>query len=136
MLGEKLGQVQGSAKTTVLPANGSTPRFENAVEMAGTVLGVEVNCLATYSTELRADGSLYGECPNQGVFMTQSGEIATFRATGIGRFNSDGGVDFGGVAYFQTSTSTLERLNGAAVVYEFGVDVNGNAKWDLWEWKY
>jgi len=32
--------------------------------------------------------------------------------------------------------SHLERLNGAAVVYDFKVDVNGNSTWDLWEWKY
>ena len=136
MLGEKLGQIQGPVKTTVLPANGSLPRFENSVEGAGTLAGVDVKCLATYGSELQTNGSIYGECPNQGVIMTLTGEIATFRATGIGKFNSEGGIDFAGVVYFQTLTSTLERLNGAAVVYDFKIDVNGNSTWDLWEWKY
>ena len=136
MLGEKLGQIQGPIKMTVLPANGSHPRFENAYEGSGAISGVAVNCLATYSSEIQTDGSIYGECPNQGVLMTQTGEIATFRATGIGRFTNEGGVDFGGVVYFQTSTSGLERLNGAAVVYEFRVDANNIATWDLWKWEY
>ena len=136
MLGEKLGQIVGPVKTSVLPANGSIARFENAIEGAGTLAGVEVKCLATYSSELQPDGSLYGECPNQGVIMTKGGEIATFRVTGVGRFNSEGGIDFGGVAYFRTSTSALERLNGASVVYEFRVDVNGISTWDMWDWKY
>jgi len=92
MLGEKLGQIQGPIKTTVLPANGSHPRFANAYEGSGTISGVAANCLATYSNELQTNGSIYGECPNQGVIMTQTGEIATFRTTGIGRFTSEGGV--------------------------------------------
>ena len=32
MLGDKLGQIVGPVKTTVLPANGSNPRFETSVE--------------------------------------------------------------------------------------------------------
>ena len=64
------------------------------------------------------------------------GEIATFRATGAGRVTGEiGAVSFRGVAYFRTSTSTLARLNGVAVVYDFDVDADGNVKWDLWEWK-
>ena len=68
--------------------------------------------------------------------MTQTGEVATFRVTGVGKFNSEGGIDFGGVVYFRTSTTALESLNGAAVVYTFKVDANNISTWDLWEWKY
>ena len=85
---------------------------------------------------MHSDGSLAGECPNQGVIMTENGEVATFRATGVGKFTAEGGVDFGGVVYFRTTTSALESLNGSAVVYYFKVDGNGMATWDLWEWKY
>ena len=136
MLGEKLGQIIGPIKTTVLPANGPNPRFENSVEGSGTLAGVDVNCMATYSSEMQSDGSLYGECPNQGVIMTANGEVATFRATGVGKFNSEGGIDFGGVVYFRTSTTALESLNSAVVVYTFKIDANNVSTWDLWEWKY
>ena len=136
MLGEKLGQIIGPIKTSVLPANGPNPRFENSVEGSGTLAGVDVNCMATYSSEMQSDGALYGECPNQGVIMTATGEVATFRATGVGKFNSEGGIDFGGVVYFRTSTTALESLNSAVVVYTFKIDANNVATWDLWEWKY
>jgi hypothetical protein len=136
MLGEKIGQIVGPVKTSVLPANGSNPRFENSIEGSGTIAGVNVKSMATYSSEMQSDGVLYGECLNQGVIMTETGEVATFRATGVGQFNSEGGIDFGGVAYFRTTTSALASLNSAAVVYHFKIDANGVAIWDLWEWKY
>ncbi len=135
MLGEKLGEIQATAKTSVLPAEGSSARFETSVEGSGTLLGGAVTLLVTYSTEVRADGSLHGECPNQGVVMTEDGEIATFTGAGAGRFTSEGGASFRGAVYFQTSGSKLARLNGVAVVYEWDVEANGNAKWVLWEWK-
>ena len=136
MLGDKVGQIIGPVKTSVLPANGSTPRFTTSVEGAGTLSGINVNCMATYSSDMYSDGTLVGDCPNQGVIMTENGEVATFRATGVGKFNAEGGIDFGGVVYFRTSTSALESLNAAAVVYHFKVNAEGVATWDLWEWKY
>ena len=74
--------------TRVLPTDGSNPRFETSVEGGGTLLGESVNLLATYWSEVRADGSPYGECPNSGVFMIQDGEVATFIASGAGGFDS------------------------------------------------
>ena len=135
MLGEKLGEVQGATVTTVLPAHGSSPRFETKVEGGGTLLGESVKFLATYWSEVRADGSLYGECPNSGVFMTQDGEVATFIASGAGGFTSEGGAFFRGAVYFQTSGSKLARLNGICGVHEWDVDAVGTGKWVIWEWK-
>ena len=71
---------QGATVTRVLPTDWSNPRFETSVEGGGTLLGESVKFLATYWSEVRADGSLYGECPNSGVFMTQDGQVATFIA--------------------------------------------------------
>ena len=133
MLGEKLGEVQGATVTTVLPTHGSSPRFETKVEGGGTLLGESVKFLATYWSEVRADGSLYGECPNSGVFMTQDGEVATFIASGAGGFTSEGGAFFRGAVYFQTSGSKLARLNGICGVHEWDVDAEGTGKWVLWE---
>ena len=135
MLGEKLGEVQGATVTTVLPTHGSSPRFETKVEGGCTLLGESVKFLATYWSEVRADGSLYGECPNSGVFMTQDGEVATFIASGAGGFTSEGGAFFRGAVYFQTSGSKLARLNGICGVHEWDVDAEGTGKWVIWEWK-
>ncbi len=60
------------------------------------------------------------------LLLTENGEVATFRSTGVGKFTSEGGVDFGGVVYFRTATSALESLNAAAVVYYFKVSGEAN----------
>jgi hypothetical protein len=135
MLGEKLGEAQAATVTRVLPTEGSSPRFETSVDGGGTLLGVPVKFLATYWSEVRADGSIYGECPNSGVFMTEDGEAATFIASGAGGFTSEGGAFFRGAVYFQTSGSKLARLNGICGVHEWDVDAEGNGKWVIWEWK-
>ncbi|MFL2748906.1 MAG: hypothetical protein ACJ0DI_05370 [bacterium] len=82
---------------------------------------------------MQPDGSLYGECPNSGVVMTSDG-VATFRATGRGQMTSDGGAKFRGAVYFQTSAPSLMSFNGKCMVYEWDVDGQGNATWNIWEW--
>ena len=134
MLGEKLGSMQLTTSNKVLPSNGSLPRFETTTIGSGTLAGTEVNGMATYTADMRPDGTLYGECPNQGVVIAEDG-VATFTATGIGTFTEDGGSIFKGMVYFQTSAPSLSSLNGVAVVYDWEVDAEGNASWDMWEWK-
>ncbi|MBG82453.1 MAG: hypothetical protein FI699_03360 [SAR202 cluster bacterium] len=134
MLGEKLGSMQLTTSNKVLPSIDGLPSFETTTMGAGTLVGAEVQGMATYTSDMRADGTLYGECPNSGVVMAQDG-VATFTATGIGRFTEDGGSSFKGMVYFQTSAPSLSSLNGMAVVYDWLVDAEGNASWDMWEWK-
>ena len=133
MLGEKIGSMTGTATNSVLPSEGSLPKFTTSTENSGTLAGAEVQAMATYSATMREDGTLYGECPNQGVIMTQDG-VATFTATGMGAFTADGGSTFRGACYFQTSAPSLSSLNGVCCVYHFDVDAEGNATWDIWEW--
>jgi hypothetical protein len=136
MASEKLGSIKAITTTKTLSANGALPRFEvNALSGSGTLAGADiVQMMATYSAEMRADGTLYGECPNAGLVIAADG-IATFRATGIGTFTEDGGATFKGMAYFQASAPSLASLNGSAVIYNWDVDGAGNAAWELWEWK-
>jgi len=135
MPAEKIGSIKAVTTIKMLPANGTNPRFEvSAPSGNGTLAGADVQTMATYSAELREDGTIYGECPNSGVVMASDG-VATFRASGIGAFTEDGGTSFKGIVYFQTSAPSLASLNGAAVVYNWDVDVEGNATWELWEWK-
>jgi hypothetical protein len=136
MASGKLGSIKAVTATKALPANGTHPRFEVTVPSGnGTLAGVDIfQMMATYSAEMREDGTLYGECPNAGLVIAADG-VATFRATGIGTFTEDGGATFKGMAYFQTSAPSLASLNGAAVVYNWDVDAEGNAAWELWQWK-
>ena len=133
MLGEKVGSLKATAAVKPLSAKNSRPVFEVTGQGAGTLGNGEVSFMATYTAEVQADGSLLGECPNAGVVMAQDG-IGTFRATGAGAFTEDGGSTFRGVVYFQSDAPSLAGLNGKAVVYDWDVDANMNATWELWEW--
>ena len=65
----------------------------------------------------------------------QSGDTATFRAAGAGKFtNTAGAVSFRGAIYYASQSAALAALNGLAVVYEWDVDENGNANLKGWEW--
>ena len=131
---EKIGSLKGSTTAKTLSVEGSLPKFEVSAQTSGTLAGVNVTTMATYWAEMRPDGTLYGECPNQGVIMAQDG-VATFRANGVGAGTADGGSKFRGAVYFEASAPSLSRLNGMAVVYKWDVDAAGNATWELWEWK-
>ena len=130
----KIGSLKATTTTTVLPTEGSLPKFETSTHGSGTLAGVNVATMATYWAEMQANETLYGECPNAGVIMAQDG-VATFRASGTGSFTADGGTTFKGVVYVQTTAPSLSSLNGAALVYNWDVNAEGNATWELWEWK-
>ena len=92
---EKIGSITAITNAISLPANGTNPRFEvHAISGSGTLVGADVfQIMATYSAEMRGDGTIYGECPNAGVVIAADG-VATFRATGIGSFTEEGGTTF------------------------------------------
>ena len=137
MLGEKLGEMQGKVTSQrVLQSDGPAPKVETSFEISGTMVGTEATMMATYWSTVLPDGSLYGECPRQGVIMTKEGEMGTWSGTGAGRFTGRGSaVSFRGVVYFQTTSQKLARLSGTAVVYEWEVDENGNGQASFFEWK-
>lgn len=60
MLGELIAETRG--KRLVRRVLSSTPpKVEVSFEDAGKMLGVEVNGFGTYTSEVRADGSIYGQ---------------------------------------------------------------------------
>jgi hypothetical protein len=133
MLGEKIGSLQAATTIKSLPAEDSNPVFEVNAQGGGKLGDTDVQMMATYYANVLADGSLYGECPNAGVVMTQDG-VGTFRASGVGAFTADGGSTFRGVVYFQSTAPSLAGLNGKALVYHWDVDGEGTATWEMWEW--
>jgi len=131
MLGEMIGESRG--KRTGRRVLSTNPfKVEVSLETSGTVLGVEVNEIATYWSEGRPDGSLYGE--GQGVLITQDGETVTWKGQGVGKILG-GAVSYRGAVYYSTTSPKLARLNTVASVFEFDADANGNTHSKLWEWK-
>ena len=133
MLGEKLGSMTATSVTKVLPSEGTLPKFEVTAQGSGTIAGVQVQFMGTYHTEMRADGSMYGECPNSALLMAADG-VATLKASGVGRTEPDGSTKFRGIFYIETAAPSLMSLNGKAIVQEYDVDAEGNATSEMWHW--
>jgi hypothetical protein len=97
--------------------------------------GVEVTMLGTYWSTVRPDGTLYGECPDQGLVMTAGGAMGQWTGAGVGRFAGAGGaVSFRGAIYVHGAAGELAPLNGVAVLYEWEIDAQGNGRAAFWEW--
>jgi hypothetical protein len=137
MLGSELGTLRGKVTgQRVLPAEGPSPRMEVSFELSGTLLGKKVTMLGTYWSQVRPDGSLYGECPRQGVLMTPAGEMGTWTGAGVGQFTGKGSaVSYRGAVYFTVGGKSLARLGKMAVVYEWEIDEQGNGEARFTEWK-
>ena len=137
MLGEKLGELHGKVTgQRILPPEGAYPKCETSFEISGTVLGVQVTVMGTYWSIIRQDGTLYGECPWQGIIMTKEGDTGTWSGAGVGWFTGEGtAVSMRGSLYFQIASKKLAQLNRIAVPYEWDVDAQGTARCEIWEWK-
>ena len=85
--------------------------------------------MGTYFSQMNADGSMYGECPNSLVIMAPDG-IETFHATGLGSNKPDGSSNFRGACYIETTALSLMSLSGKALIYEWDVDAQGKATQD------
>jgi hypothetical protein len=135
MLGDKVGVLTGRVTgQRVLPvADG--PKVETSFEISGEFGGVASTFMGTYWAIVRPDGSLYGECPGQGVFMTADGGMGTWTAAGVGRFTGEGsGVSFRGAIYLLTAPASLAELSHSAIIYEWDVDGDGAATGAFWDW--
>src|ERR1700693_5791196 len=72
MLGEKIGEETG--KVTVqraLASAGGGPRMETTFQATGSILGVGHKTTGTYASEMRPDGTLFGD--GQGIVHEQRG---------------------------------------------------------------
>jgi hypothetical protein len=133
MLGELISESHG--KRTARRVLSASPGFkvEVSFEDSGKLLGIEAHTIATYWSEGRPDGSLYGE--GQAVIITRDGGVVTWKGQGVGKLLADGSVSYRGAVYFSTASPRLARLNTVAGVFEFEVDADGNTNSKVWEWK-
>lgn len=132
MLGEKLCDARG--KRVVRRILSADPlKVEVTFEDGGKVLGVDYKGFGTYCSEVRADGSIYGE--GNGAFVTNDGDLVSWRGTGLGRLLPGGAASYRGMAYFRTGSKKLVALNTVAGAFEFDTDADGNTQMSAWEWK-
>src|SRR5437870_4948123 len=116
MLGDKVYQSGGNITgRRVLQSDGG-PRVETSLTEMGTLLGVEITSVVTCWAELQPDGSLYSE--GQGVVRGKSGEVGSFKRTGVGKHDASGVVSFRGALYYRSASPSWAALNGAAVIFE------------------
>ena len=108
-------------------------KVEVSSEDTGTMLGVATNGMGTYTSDVRSDGSLYGE--GQGAMITADGEPITLRGSGAGKLLAGGAVSYCGILYYRTPSQKLSRLNYACGVFEYEVDAAGSTISKVWEWK-
>jgi hypothetical protein len=132
MLGDLLGQNTG--KRVVRRVLETVPlTVEVTFEETGTMLGIATNGLGTYTSVVRADGSVYGE--GQGALFTADGEMVSWKGSGQGKLAAGGSVSYRGILYFQTASQKMARLNATPGVFEYEVDAEGKTQTKIWEWK-
>ena len=132
MLGEQIGITTGKRLVRRVLAT-DPPTAEVSFEDSGTILGVAVSGLGTYTSIIHADGSLHGD--GQGIEMTADGESVTWTGTGVGKFGPGGSVSYRGMLFFRTASQKLARLNNTCAAFEYDVDASGATVSKMWEWK-
>jgi hypothetical protein len=132
MLGDKIGEVKGKRLVRRV-ISVDPPTAEVTFEDSGKMLGVAVNGMGTYTSVVRADGSIHGS--GQGMNMTDDGEAVTWTGTGTGHFGPGGSVSYRGMLFFRTTSKKLARLNNACGAFEYEVDAKGGTVSKIWEWK-
>lgn len=132
MLGELVGVTTGKRLVRRVLST-DPPTAEVSFEDSGTLWGVAVSGMGTYTSVVAADGSLHGS--GQGMEMTADGEAATWTGTGVGRFGPGGSVSYRGMLFFRTTSQKLDRLNNACLAFEYDVDPSGSTVSKMWEWK-
>lgn len=132
MLGEQIGETKGRRLVRrVLSIE--PPTAEVSFEDSGQLLGVPTTGMGTYTSVVRADGSLFGH--GQGINMTADGEGVSWTGTGVGHFGPGGAVSYRGMLFFRTTSQKLARLNNACGAFEYEVDASGATVSKVWEWK-
>ncbi len=134
MLGDLIADLTSQETGRRVLASGAGPVVEVSFEATGTVLGVPVTEYATYESELRPDGSLFGE--GQGVGMSEKGETYSWHGSGIGHFTGAGGaLQWRGAVYLDSPSDTFATLNNVVGVFEYDTDGSGKGRSTVTRWK-
>jgi hypothetical protein len=132
MLGEQISETIGK-RIVRRVVSVEPPTGEVTFEDSGHMLGIPTTGMGTYTSVVRADGSLFGQ--GQGMSMTADGEAVAWTGTGLGHFGPAGAVSYRGMLFFRTTSQKLARLNNACGAFEYEVDAAGATVSKIWEWK-
>ena len=132
MLGDKIGEVKGKRLVRRV-ISVDPPTAEVTFEDSGELFGIATAGIGSYTSVVRADGSLFGN--GQGLITTADGEAVTWSGTGLGHFGPGGTVSYRGMLFFMTASKKLARLNNACGAFEYEVDAKGGTVSKMWEWK-
>ena len=135
MLGKQICEEAGTVTgTRVLSAENGHVKLEVSIRSQGKFLGVADTQQWTYWSEVRPDGTTYGE--GKGVITLKNGDTATAIGQGVGRaVGKSGAVKYRGAIYFYSKSRKLAPLNKMATVMEYDVAADGTTVARLWEWK-
>ena len=136
MLGEVIGEANGTGTNVeVLSVEQGSPKLKVTLRGSGKARGVAFTDLITYTQVEKGEGTLYGE--GETVWLTDDGDVCTWKGFGIGRPTSRGGAaTFAVAGSFETRSSRLAELNGVCCIVEFELDDHGNYHWTAYEWKH
>ena len=109
------------------------PTAEVSFEDTGQILGIPVTGMGTYTSVVRADGSIFGH--GQGMSMTQDGEAITWTGLAVGHFGPGGTVSYRGMLFFRSAAPKFAQLNNGCGAFEFQTDPSGATASKVWEWK-
>ena len=101
---EHIGKITGQR---VLDAEGA--KMETTFSGNAKYRGTDGTEIGTYCTIYRPEGVLYGE--GQGVITSKEGEIATWTASGIGRFTGQGKIRFHGPLFYLYTLNREAQLS-------------------------
>lgn len=125
MLGEQIGSSTG--RRLVRRVVSSDPmRVEVTFEDSGEMLGVKNNGFGTYTSEMRPNGTIYGE--GQGGMITADGEMIAWKGSGLGEMKPGGAITYRGILYYQTTSQKLARLNTTPGVFVYEVAPDGTTQ--------
>ncbi len=131
MLGKQIGVTKGKRVVRRVLST-DPPTVEVSFEDGGQMLGVPITGLGTYTSVIRADGSIYGH--GQGISMANDGGVS-WTGTGLGKFGKNGAISYRGMLFFQSTSKKLAKLNNACAAFEYEVDAKGGTVSKMWEWK-
>ena len=132
MLGELISESTGKRLVRrVISVDPATA--EVSFEDSGHMLGVGTTGIGSYTSVVRADGSIFGH--GQGLATTAEGEAITWTGTGLGHFGPGGSVSYRGMLFFQTTSQKLAAIHNACGAFEYEVDGSGATHSKVWLWK-
>ena len=134
MLGDMIGELTGKTVGQRIPRGyGGDLKLERTIQVEGKLLGTKVTFIATSWSKERPNGGMYTK--GHGMMMTESGERAILKGSGISIPSKGQGMSIRGARYLQTSGKELSRLNNVALLFEIEIAPDGMVTDRMWEWK-